>query len=63
MCFGVLMYSFAIGSLTSIVSTLDVKTAEMNQKLLILTSIKKEFKLDQEVYDKVRKVIKYDLSR
>lgn len=57
------MYSFTIGSLSSIVSTLDAKTAEMNQKLQILASIKKEFALDQEIYDKVRKVIKYDLSR
>jgi hypothetical protein len=63
MSFGVLMYSFAIGSLSSIVSTLDAKTAEMNQKLQILSSIKKEFNLDQDIYDKVRKVIKYDLSR
>lgn len=57
------MYSFAIGSLSSIVSTLDAKTAEMNQKLQILSSIKQEFKLEAEIYDKVRKVIKYDLSR
>jgi hypothetical protein len=63
MSFGVLMYSFAIGSLSSIVSTLDQKTAEMNQKLQILSSIKKEFNLEQEIYEKVRKVIKYDLSR
>ena len=63
MSFGVIMYSFAIGSLSSIVSTLDDKTAEMNQKLQILSSIKKEFNLDVEIYDKVRKVIKYDLSR
>ena len=63
MSFGVLLYSFAIGSLSSIVSTLDQKTAEMNQKLQILSSIKKEFNLDQNIYDKVRKVIKFDLSR
>jgi CRP-like cAMP-binding protein len=35
----------------------------MNQKLQILSNIKKEFNLDQSIYDKVRKVIKYDLSR
>ena len=35
----------------------------MNQKLQILSSIKKEFNLEQGIYDKVRKVIKYDLSR
>ena len=40
MSFGVLLYSFAIGSFSSIVSILD-----------------------QNIYDKVRKVIKYDLSR
>ena len=63
MSFGVLLYSFAIGSLSSIVSTLDQKSEEMNQKLQILSSIKKEFNLDQNIYDKVRKVIKYDLSK
>ena len=51
------------GSLSSIVSTLDQKSEEMNQKLQILSSIKKEFNLEQGIYDKVRKVIKYDLSR
>jgi CRP-like cAMP-binding protein len=45
------------------VSTLDQKSEEMNQKLQILSSIKKEFNLEQGIYDKVRKVIKYDLSR
>jgi CRP-like cAMP-binding protein len=63
MSFGVLLYSFAIGSLSSIVSTLDQKSEEMNKKLQILSSIKKEFNLDQNIYDKVRKVIKYDLSK
>ena len=63
MSFGVLLYSFAIGSLSSIVSTMDQQTEEMNQKLQILSSIKKEFNLNQGIYDKVRKVIKYDLSR
>jgi hypothetical protein len=57
------MYSFAIGSLSSIVSTLDAKTAEMNQKLQILYYIKHEFKLEDEIYEKVRKVIKFDLMR
>jgi hypothetical protein len=63
MSFGVLAYSYTIGSLSSIISTMDAKTSEMNQKLQILASIKKEFNLDQEIYEKVRKVIKYDLSR
>ena len=63
MSFGVLMYSFAIGSLSSIVAAMDQKSEEMNEKLKILASIKKEYHLDKELYDKVRKVIKFDLSR
>ena len=63
MIIGGLLYSYSIGLLSSIVSTLDQKTAEMNQKLQILSSIKKEFNLDQNIYDQVRKVIKFDLSR
>lgn len=61
MSFGVIMYSFAIGSLTTIVTNLDAKTAEVNQKLSILSSLKNEFKIDHEIYEKVRKVIKFDM--
>lgn len=63
MSLGVLMYSFAIGSLSSIVAAMDHKNREMNQKLKILASIRKEYNIDKELYDKVRKVIKFDLSR
>lgn len=63
MSFGVLMYSFAIGSLSSIIASLDQKRSEMNRKLEILNSIKKEYDLTQDTYNKVRKTIKYDLNR
>ena len=63
MSFGAVFYSFIIGSLSSLVASLDAKHAEMNQKVQILQSMKKEFKLPDGLYDKVRKVIKYDLSR
>ena len=63
MSVGVILYSFAIGSLSSIISTLDARTSIMNQKLKILTLIKSDFQLDQEVYNKVRKVIKFDVMK
>lgn len=63
MAIGVLMYSFAIGSLTNIVMNLDKKNAETNQKLRILKSIKSEFKIDNDLYNKTRRIIKYDLWR
>jgi hypothetical protein len=60
---GVFMYSYAIGALSSIVSVFDIKNREMNAKLSILASIKKEYGLKQEIYDKVRKMIKYDMNK
>lgn len=62
MSFGVLFYSAAIGALTSLVSKLDAKTAGVTQKLQSLKLIKKEFKISDNVYDQVRRVIKYDYS-
>jgi hypothetical protein len=63
MSFGAVFYSFIIGSLSSLVASLDAKHAEMNQKVQILQSMKKEFKLPDGLYDKVRKVIKYDFTK
>lgn len=63
MAFGVLMYSFAIGSLTTIVANLDAKSAEVNLKLAILGSLKSEFKIDEEIFQKVRKCIKFDMYK
>jgi hypothetical protein len=63
MSFGVIMYSFAIGSLTTIVTNLDAKTAEVNQKLQILSSLRSEFRIDDKIYEKVRKVIKFDILK
>jgi hypothetical protein len=61
MSIGVLMYSFAIGSLTSIVASLDAKNSKINERLQTLYSIRQDFKLSPDIYDKVRKIIKHDL--
>jgi hypothetical protein len=55
---GVIIYSFAISSLTNIVTNLDMKNAITNNKLVLLKNFKKEFKIDEEVYNNVRKFIK-----
>jgi len=63
MFIGVLMYSFAIGWMTTIVANLDRKSSEIRLKLAILDSLKSEFKIDEEVFKKVRKVIKFDMFK
>lgn len=41
MLLGVVGYSYAIGSLSSILTTLDAKTAKLKEKLSILENIRK----------------------
>ncbi len=60
---GVLIYSYAIGQLSSIVASFDAKYAEMNDKLAILSSIKREYGIDDNVFNKVRKIIKYESNK
>ncbi len=62
MSIGVLMYSFAIGSLTSIVASIDAKKAKVNERLQALYSIKYDFRISQDTYEKVRKLIKYGVT-
>ena len=62
MSIGVLMYSFAIGSLTSIVASIDAKNAKVNERLQALYSIRYDFKISEDIYEKVRKLIKYGVT-
>jgi voltage-gated potassium channel len=63
MCIGVCSYSFAIGSLSSVLSSLDSKQARLKQKLNILEEFRRDYALGYEVYIKLRKALKYDHSR
>ena len=63
MSFGVVMYSFLIGMLSNIVEIIDQKNSEMNMKLNDLQEIKDIYDIDDEIYEKTRKIIKYDLTK
>lgn len=63
MSFGVVMYSFSISFISSLVSMIDRKSSEMNAKMQALTEIKQEYNIDDEIYEKVRKLIKYDVTK
>ena len=63
MSFGVVMYSFLIGMLSNIVEIIDQKNSEMNMKLNDLQEIKYIYDIDDEIYEKTRKIIKYDLTK
>ena len=63
MVVGVISYSFAIGSLTSILASIDSKQAKLKEKLDILNSIRREFNLPMELYMRLRQALKYDHRR
>lgn len=63
MFFGVLMSSFLIGLLSLTCNALYSKYEEINAKLGILDEINKANPLHPELYEKVRKTIKYDLGQ
>jgi len=54
MILGVLSFSFASGSLASIISNLDSKNALLKYKLEIIEGIRKDFKIPKKLYIKVK---------
>ena len=63
MVLGVCSYSFAIGSLSSVLSSLDSSQAKYKQKLGILEEMRREYKLNFDIYTKLKKTLKYDHAR
>lgn len=60
---GVIGFSFAIGSLSSILSSLDAKAAKLKEKLQILNEIQVEYKLPYELFRRLRLALRYDHSK
>ncbi len=63
MVIGVICYSFAVGSLSSILSSLDSREAILKEKMDILNSIKYDFKVPMEMYMRLRKALRYDHTK
>lgn len=51
--FGVLFFSFSIGSLTSVLSSLNVREAKLQEKIKLLDMIKKEYNVPFSLYNKL----------
>jgi len=59
MLIGVFVYSFAIGSLTSLMSSVDQKNANYSKSLSILAQIKKEHNVNINLFTKIKNHLKY----
>ena len=60
MIVGVITYSFAVGSLSTLISSLDSREAILKEKMNVLQNIRKEYDISTDLYMKLRKVLKYD---
>jgi hypothetical protein len=60
---GVVGFSFAIGSLSSVLSSLDAKAAKLKEKLATLEDIRGEYKIPYDLYRRLRLALNYDHSK
>lgn len=60
MIIGVVAYSFAIGSLTGIIQSMDSKTSKIRQKIDILTNIRSEYNIDFGLYWRLRRSLYFE---
>jgi len=63
MLIGVVSFSFATGSLSSIISNYDSTEAKLKEKISTLNSIQTEYNIELELYNKCVRTVHYDHSR
>ena len=63
MLFGAFIYSLTVGSLSSLLSKMDSKNQAFQEKMDALMRIKQQYELDNIMYNRIRKALKYGLSK
>jgi hypothetical protein len=60
---GVVGFSFAIGSLSSVLSSLDAKAGKLAEKMETLNHIKEDYRISYELYRRLRSAVTYGHSK
>ena len=63
MIIGVIGFSFATGSLSSLLSNYDASEAKLKEKLSTLNDLRGKYNLDPDLYDELRRTLKYDHNK
>jgi Ion channel len=63
MVIGVLLFSFATGSLTSMISSRDQTEALLNDKIAVLNQIQLEYSIDPDLYNKIQRTLQYGFKK
>ena len=59
MFFGVFVYSLTVGSVSATLTRMDKKNKEFNEKMEILISIQKDYKIGNRLFFKIKNQLKY----
>ena len=60
MLLGVIAFSYATGSISSIITNQDSTEAKLRVKMMTLESIQHEYNIDEKLFNKIVKIVKYD---
>ena len=63
MIVGVIAFSYANGTLSSIIQNFDQTNAEFTEKLMVLNRIYKDYCLPLDLYIMLRKNLKYEYQK
>lgn len=63
MFIGVIGFSFATGALGSLIASQETAQAKLQEKLMLLTKIRRQFKLSDKLYKDISVAIKYEYSK
>lgn len=63
MMVGVIGFSFTSGQLSSLISSVDSNAAKMSGRMLVLTKIKKQYKISKRLTEKLEVAIKFEHSK
>lgn len=60
---GAFIYSYIVGSLSTMILTMDNKSRELDNKLKSLIAIKQQYDIESQLYNKIRRALKYGHTR
>jgi len=63
MIVGVITFSFASGSLMSVLTNLNSRAAKLKQKTFELTSIKRKYAVPGNLFEKIYKELNYEIQQ
>jgi phenylacetate-coenzyme A ligase PaaK-like adenylate-forming protein len=63
MIIGVITFSFAFGSLMSVLTNLDSRAAKLKKKTFELNSIRRKYKVNSDLYNRLFKALKFEIQQ